>query len=790
MANQQLPLNNQTQAVLSKYGITAPKKITNIQNIQNKTETDIKIVQPDIKVSQPQINISPVEQAAQRYRQWIGSAYDRQKQLANKQKEDLREKEFSLSKNINALFRKIEELTSQIVDKGHKFKQKMDSSMTPLIALYVSTILPMVWKPLMNRLDSIEKGFRYLFFGEVPTGEKEDENSFSFVRSIRKFLGMDDKEGKNLFQGIGDLISEGIGKVIDFLKIQKEDRAAALVEAQKADIGFSGILDFLKDPEKNIGKTFQYLGGLFTAAFGGSDAYQRRLNRQEAIEKISKDDSSILDGPGKRKGKFLKKALSDKTPQATYYLSDQASKYLKNGDSKEYQKLQFLLSEIDKLSKREEGVVVSEEFLRNFLGSSKFEKLKKNNEIKEELLDETYGDYLMNSSQNEVHIGKGKYKKRAYNINNKVFKEIIGIDDFYSKEGTQDFYKYLDKKHKNFHKKEVKKGDKGSESIQKLQDQSLIKEKKLKKLETEEKYSHFNNLGTVEKTPTIEIPFSSFSQNPNPEPISSYRGDDIGDRVIEQAKKDIGKVTYKYGGKSYTNTDCSGYVSNLYKKFGVSVPAGTVNIVEDANKGEKASWIDLSRDENSAYRKGKYIPDWNKLRPGDIMVWSRYGSNFANNRGKQKYAGHVSLYTGEVDEKGKPIIIGNPGPEGAKGIRREKQDLSSYLGAIRYNAEKSNIPSTISGETGDGEKSSTLKMTPSFPQVAEKVIPTHINQEKDISISKTKERVPVKNNIPAMNINETEAQYKNILSNVETSIENCKTSVSLKKAHAEKMIKS
>ena len=41
-----------------------------------------------------------------------------------------------------------------------------------------------------------------------------------------------------------------------------------------------------------------------------------------------------------------------------------------------------------------------------------------------------------------------------------------------------------------------------------------------------------------------------------------------------------------------------------------------------------------------------------------------------------------------------------------------------------------------------------------------------------------------------MNINETEAQYKNILSNVETSIENCKTSVSLKKAHAEKMIKS
>ena len=119
--NQGLPVNDQTQAVLSKYGITAPRKITNIQNIQNKTETDIKIVQPDIRVSAPNIQVNPVEIAVQRYRSWVESAYGKQKELADKQKADLREKEYSLGKNVNKIFRKIEDLSSAIVDKARNF---------------------------------------------------------------------------------------------------------------------------------------------------------------------------------------------------------------------------------------------------------------------------------------------------------------------------------------------------------------------------------------------------------------------------------------------------------------------------------------------------------------------------------------------------------------------------------------------------------------------------------------------------------------------------------------------
>ena len=233
MANQNLPVNDQTQAVLSKYGITAPKKITNIQNIQNRTETDINIVQPDIKVSAPDIKISPAEIAMQRYKSWVEMAYARQKNIADKQKEELEEKDYSLRKNINKVFRKIEELRSTIVDKARNFKRRLDSSLTPLITLFVASLIPVIWGPLMKRIESIERGFRYLFFGEVSPGMKEGKESFTFAKTVRQFLGMDDSEGKSLFQGIGDVISEGVKKLIDYLDIQKDDRVAAAQEVLK-----------------------------------------------------------------------------------------------------------------------------------------------------------------------------------------------------------------------------------------------------------------------------------------------------------------------------------------------------------------------------------------------------------------------------------------------------------------------------------------------------------------------------------------------------------------------------
>ena len=791
MANQQqeLPVNNQTQAVLSKYGITAPKKITNIQNIQNKTETDIKIVQPDIKVSQPNIVVNPVERAAIRYKEWVNSSYEKQRHIASKQKEDLREKEYSLAKRINQVYSKIDDLTKQIIEKGRTFKKKLDAN-TPSIAVsFALRLLPLVWKPLLERVDSIEKGFRYLFFGEIPSGMNEDENAFSFVRSIRSFLGMDDSEGKGLFGGIGDLIYDGINKLIDYLKIQHKDKSMAVTEAAKN----IPDLTIWKNPMDSLGDIFNYLSGLFSAAFGGSDSYAKRLNRKEALDAIE-DDNHWYNGYTERKGKFIKRALIDRTKEATYYISDQASKYLLKRDTKEHQKLQILLSELEELSKEKEGVTVSAEFLDLFLGKKRFDELLKEGKIEEVLLDNTYGHYLMNSSHNSVKIGgkySGKYKTKAYTIKDDIFKEIINIEEgINTYEGGKKFHEYLNKKHESIHGKEISskaKNDVGSKSIQNLYENKISVNKDLEEWKDDPKYKHWNNA-------------FNFSSSYDPE-VKSFSPAEVSGEVVKQAKKDMGKIKYTYGGNNYDSTDCSGYISKLYNKFGVTVPAGSVNIYKDAQDGKKAAWVDKGNMSKAAVGKGDSIPDWSKLMPGDIMLWSRHNSERTSDRSKSNYVGHASLYTGEVDKDGNPIILGHGGPE--KGPKFENFDTKTYLGSVRYKPSESNTAPTQSGEKGDignmpddvikptKTESTSLAQTKT-PDVVTKTTPSTVTPKTETK-SKTPEKVTLKtekekttntNNKntatpppPSNNKKEEEEKLKIICENMDKATENMKNAV-------------
>ena len=792
MANQQqeLPVNNQTQAVLSKYGITAPKKITNIQNIQNKTETDIKIVQPDIKVSQPDIKINPVERAAIRYKEWVNSSYEKQRHIAVKQKEDLREKEYSLAKRINQVYSKIDDLTKQIIDKGKLFKRKLDSN-TPSIAVsFALRLLPIVWKPLMERIDSIEKGFRYLFFGEIPSGMSEDENAFSFVRSIRSFLGMDDSEGKGLFGGIGDLISEGVNKLIDYLKIQHKDKSMAVTEAAKNIPEIS-----VTNPIDSLGEIISYFSGIISAAFGGSDSYAKKLNKKEALDAIE-NDSHWYSGYSERKGKYIKRALRERTKEATYYISDQASKYLLKKDTKEHQKLQILLSELEELSKDDNGVTVSAEFLDRFLGKKRFKELLKEGKIEEILLDDVYGEYLMNSSQNSVKIGgkyRGKYKTKAYTIKEDVFKEIINIEEgINTYEGTKKFQEYLNDKHEAIHGKEVSSNAKdvtGSQSIQSLYENKITTNKELEEWKNDPKYSHWNSA------------FNLSSYDPE---VQSFSPTEVSGEVIKQAKKDMGKITYTYGGNSYDSTDCSGYISKLYNKFGVTVPAGSTNIYKDAQEGKKAAWVDKANMSKAAVGRGDSIPDWSKLMPGDIMLWSRYNSSRTDNRRKSNYVGHASLYTGETDKEGNPIILGHGGPQ--KGPKFESFDSKTYLGSVRYKPTDSNTSPTTSEEKGDvgntpdpvteeptsstpanTPKSKTTQVassvTTATPKSVTPVAETKPSTPKTVTLKKEKNKSNNKKNTTANppqpdNKKEEEKKLKKICENMDKATENMKNAVS------------
>ncbi len=840
MANQSLPVNNQTQAVLSKYGITAPKKITNIQNIHNKTESDIKIVQPDIKVTSPNIQLNPVELAAQRYKNWVESSYGKQKILADKQRQNLEEKDYELRKNLNRVYRRIDELKNQIVEKSRNFKRRLDSSLSSLVPLFIGTLIPVIWSPLMKRIESIEYGFKYLFFGEVPPGAKEDPESFTFAKTIRQFLGMDDSEGKSLFQGIGDIISEGLRKLSDFLEIQKEDRYQALQEVLKNPApGFdlSSPKDWLNAKEK-LGENFEYLGDIMTAMFGGSRSMGNRKAKRDTTNSIEKDNSKKKGKWGS--GKLIKKAIKQKTPASSYYLSDQAVKYINSSKSIEIEKLQLLFNEIKKLAD-EDKAYVSENFLDTFLGKEKTEELKKAGKISQENIsynrrnakDDETREFLNESYHNNVFKESSRSKARGYGskgsdstnatiafkIDKTVIPELFSVveGDLYSQDNYSKFKSSIQNYHKNLHGEEISSSAKLVESYNKFFEINRDTQDKIKnwREKAPENYKHLENFGTVNKnTPTITQQPKNASYYQYAQNVPSFTSnDELTSKVIEQAEKDLGKITYVYGGNSYNRTDCSGYISNIYNKFGVKVPKGTLNIYKDAQEGKKAQWVDLSTDTDSVFQKGSYIPNWDNLRAGDIMVWSRYKIHKNNKeRANSNYAGHVSLFTGKYDNQGRPIILGNSGPgpnsgkKEVKGTKREGlNDLKSYLGTVRYNLSDTISAPTSVKEQGDQEEDTIIPETPMIDNIIQKTehsIVETVGDYKIASTNNTPESVvptisrkseyttsqnPIQNTETADNINR-DKYYNDILNNIDESWKNCIVSIGLRDAHLKEMI--
>ena len=818
MANKNLPVNDQTQAVLNKYGITAPKKITNIQNIQNKTETDINIVQPDIKVSAPNIKINPVDIAIQRYKNWVEGAYGRQKNIADKQKEDLEEKDYTLRKALNRVFHKIEDLRNQIVDKARGFKRSLDSSLAPLVTLFIASIVPVIWKPLMKRVETLEQGFRYLFFGEVPPGISEGENSFSFATTIRKFLGMDDSEGKTLLQGIGDVISEGVKKLLRFLDIQKDDRVQAVKEVLKnpaPGFDWTSASDWWNARDK-LGENFEYLGDLMTAITGGSDALAKRQGKRDTVKSILKDkDTRGPNGVSSQSGKWINHAIKEKTPAASYYMSEQAVKYISKPGTKEYDKLEFLLGELENIANEFGEVYVSQGFAEKFLGKEKTKELENSKDLKRTHIDviadrkkkgynlgyfnETPRMYGLWKTQDQYIQGHTPYAYKSYIATPKVFSEAI-------KGNKEDF---ITEKHQELHGAEVSQKAQEVRSVPYagLKQVSENTQKRLSELKTAEDLKHFNNFGT------IDTDFELGNKNSETPPFDS--NGELTKKVIEQAENDMGKITYNYGGNAYYNTDCSGYVSNVYKKFGVNVPRGSENIYDDAQKGQKATWVDKSTDSNSALQRGNYEPRWDQLKPGDIMLWSRYKGH-AKDRKKREYVGHVSLFTGKYDKEGKPIILGHsgPGPNPEKGVKGKKgttrqglNDIKSYLGTVRYNTEKV-FPETSSQEKadpGDGdipEKNISTEQKPKSTinnVVPETYTASNITKVKKDNIIPSSPEIYKKseNNNSEVTIDSKVKQevkffdkdkyYSEIINNISETIDNCKTSVVLKKMHAEQM---
>ena len=150
------------------------------------------------------------------------------------------------------------------------------------------------------------------------------------------------------------------------------------------------------------------------------------------------------------------------------------------------------------------------------------------------------------------------------------------------------------------------------------------------------------------------------------------------------------------------------------------------------------------------------------------------------------------------------------GTKGKKGTTRQGlNDIKSYLGTIRYNTEKtfSETSSQEKADPGDGdmpEKNIPTKQNPkvTVPNINDVIpetrIATNITQVKEENIVPSSPEVSRKseNNNSEVTTNKVKQEIKNsdkdkyyteIINNISETVDNCKTSVALKKMHAEQM---
>ena len=66
---------------------------------------------------------------------------------------------------------------------------------------------------------------------------------------------------------------------------------------------------------------------------------------------------------------------------------------------------------------------------------------------------------------------------------------------------------------------------------------------------------------------------------------------ELQSQIVEYAKKWVGVTPYVWGGESLTEgADCSGFVMQIYKQFGIDLPHGTASLI---NVGTEVSWSDV-----------------------------------------------------------------------------------------------------------------------------------------------------------------------------------------------------
>ena len=306
-------LNPATQTVLSKYGVGQPKfsrtqshtqqvtkqNIVINNNVTSNTTNDVK-VPPNVGGPLQGRPLQFKEGSGQggstgKFKAWISSTLNRQKEEGARRDREYRNRETSLTKSANRMMKKLEDIGKTIGSRmdPRKIGSTWMSQLKTLFLLFGFGYITSNWTKILSRVSKIEKWFRGDFLGTIKEyfskvtgffgiGKAAGSGESGFHKMIREFFG--GKPGEGLFESFKKLLFSGdeslLGYVKLWLKHAVEERAEAikLLKFPKLDV---------EDVVGTIGKVGQYLGDLFSVILKGSKGAERTIHEQ-FFEKASK----------------------------------------------------------------------------------------------------------------------------------------------------------------------------------------------------------------------------------------------------------------------------------------------------------------------------------------------------------------------------------------------------------------------------------------------------------------------------------------------------------------------
>ena len=281
----------------------------------------------------------------------------KQEELANSQMNDYNRRERNLLRSTNSMMRKLQDLSKSIGRSldPENMTNTISGSLKTMLFLFITTMIPIVWKPLIEKLSVFEANFRSFFGMELP-GDLKDKVSGK-INGWKKALGIADEDvnKKGVPGAVLSLIKSSFQELLQKLEYEKQDRAKAIkrIEGDKPDsfIDISGWLN--------------YLGKVAVAALSGSEGQAKAAGKEISEEKVKKISEEEFELEGKTismKGEFNEKGElrnEDSALKLTQSIANETTK-----ETVDISKIQTSLEKLKSFSKDQNKLVpLSPEFV-------------------------------------------------------------------------------------------------------------------------------------------------------------------------------------------------------------------------------------------------------------------------------------------------------------------------------------------------------------------------------------------------------------------------------------------